>query len=435
MRRVQMSSDSSINRDNRYKGMRRGSRARTAVMLAGSLLLLALLEGCAANVYPPPVADCVKLRIVCSAGDIKWKRGMEDMAEAFMEANEGIEAELYFVPEIKNQTYAERLKVLAAQDGFYDIIELRESRVIAKTGLLAPLPQSVYSLVENPQFYGGVCYSVPRYTNTLGMIYNKTLFDELGLSGPENYEDFLDICRRVKRAGYDAIALGADDRWHMKFWGNYLFCNYISEGKETCRWTRERTEAMLSDFRSLAEAGYIAPEYRNMPDSRTAQAISSGQAAMVYTGPWMLSQIESLNPQIRLGFFFLPGKSGHTYRMNDRNVEWGIASKTAEDKEKMEAAVSFLQFYYSEGVYEDILELMNGESVTVRRVEMPYSQNQRILEEAYAVNSVYTDFLPENTGAPDGFVNYYSQVLIDTLWGGESIPSLTERLMERWEEP
>ena len=61
---------------------------------------------------------------------------------------------------------------------------------------------------------------------------------------------------------------------------------------------------------------------------------------MVYAGPWMLTRIEDLNPQIHLGFFFLPGKDGITYAVQERRAEWGISAATARDKNKMEADVS-----------------------------------------------------------------------------------------------
>lgn len=63
----------------------------------------------------------VKIRVVCSSGDIRWKSGMENAAEAFMKSNQDIKVELYFMPEAENQTYARRLEVLAAQGEFNDI--------------------------------------------------------------------------------------------------------------------------------------------------------------------------------------------------------------------------------------------------------------------------------------------------------------------------
>ena len=373
MERVQMSTEENNGRrarDRKHKKWREesfgtgktysrpaGRRMSASILL--SAVLLFMVTGCKAAASPAPgspqEAD-VKIRVVCSGGDVKWKNGMETMAEAFMESNNGIKVELYFMPEAENQTYEERLKVLAAQGEFNDIVELRETDALVRAGLLAPMPEKVYSLVENPGTCGGICYGVPGYSTTLGMIYNADIFERLGLSVPHTYEEFLRVCATLKASGYDAIALGAAGNLHMKFWGNYLFCNYIVTGDGQVSWTKEKAVEMLGDFRGLSSRGYINSRYRAVSDRETVRAISARKAVMVYAGPWMLPQIENLNPQIRLGFFFLPGRDGTVYAMDDRSVEWGISSVTAGNEKKMDASVRFLQFYYSEGVYENILE-------------------------------------------------------------------------------
>lgn len=377
--------------------------------------------------------DPVTIRLVYSAGDLNWKSAIEDTAEAFMEENGDIEIELYSMPEIKNRTYVESLKILAAQKEFFDIVEMRETGTLAGAGLLTPLPEAVSALVENPGMYDGVCYGVPRYATTLGIIYNKDIFESLGLFEPDTYEGFLQVCERVKAAGYHPLALGAADVWHMKFWGNYLFRNYMVTEDGEVQWTAKRTRQMLAGYRNLAAQGYIDPEYRDVSDSQTAKELSSERAAMVYTGPWMLSQIENLNPQIRLGFFFLPGEGGVTYAVQDSNVDWGISSATARDDKKMEAAERFLKFYYSEGVYETILEIMNADPVTVRPVHRPDTENQAIMEAAYAAHPVRTGVVMDNVKAPDGFFTYFAQRLVDTLWGEESTSFLADDLTRKWE--
>lgn len=404
-------------------------------MLGGVLLSAVLLLGCGVAQPAAKGEADVKICVVCSAGDLKWKSGMEDVADAFMKENEHIQVELNFLPEIKNQTYVERLKVLAAENEFYDVLELRETDTMAEAGLLAPLPEEVYSLTDRPRIDNGSCFGVPRFTTTLGIIYNQELFDKLGLSKPKDYEEFLELCGKLKNAGYDPLAIGSADIWHMKFWGNYLFRNYIMAADGSADWSAERVEPMLKCFRDLTIRGYIDTRYRNVSDSQTAQEVSTGRAAMVYTGPWMLSQIENLNQQIQLGFFFLPGNDGTAYAMEDRNVEWGISAKTVADEAKMAAAVKFLQFYYSEGVYETILEIMNADPVTVRPIHMPDTRNQQIMEAAYSDHPTQTSVLVENAGASDGFVAYYEQTLQEALWGRESIASLAEKLAEKWEEP
>lgn len=102
---------------------------------------------------------------------------------------------------------------------------------------------------------------------------------------------------------------------------------------------------------------------------------------------------------------------------------------------EMDAFIRFLQFYYSEGVYENILEIMNGNSVTVRRVNMPDTPDRKIMEAAYEGNPVHTEFLLKDAQPPDGFIECYDRMLVETLWGGTSISSLADNMLERWEEP
>ena len=434
MGRVQMSTEEKTGRrarDRKKKNWREESfettksHSRPAVSrMSASILLLAgllfMVTGCSPAAPPGSVSRQdpeVKIRVVCSSGDIRWKSGMENAAEAFMKSNQDIKVELYFMPEAENQTYARRLEVLAAQGEFNDIVELRETDSLVQAGLLAPMPEEVYSLVENPGTCGGICYGVPLYTTTLGMIYNAEIFERLGLCAPRTYEEFLRVCATLKASGYDAIALGAAGDRHMKYWGNYLFCNYIASGDGQACWTKEKAAEMLGDFRDLASRGYINSRYRAVTDRETARAISTRQAVMVYAGPQMLQQIENLNPQIRLGFFFLPGKNGTVYAMDDRSVQWGISSLTARDGKKMDACARFLQFCYSEGVYETILEIMNGNSVTVRRVNMPDTPDRRIMEAAYEGKPVHTELLLKEAQPTDGFIAFYDQMLVGPFKG------------------
>ena len=101
----------------------------------------------------------------------------------------------------------------------------------------------------------------------------------------------------------------------------------------------------------------------------------------------------------------------------------------------MDACARFLQFCYSVGVYETILEIMSGNSVTVRRVNMPDTPDRKIMEAAYEGNPVYTEFLLKDAQPPDGFIECYDRMLVETLWGGTSISSLADNMLERWEEP
>lgn len=99
----------------------------------------------------------------------------------------------------------------------------------------------------------------------------------------------------------------------------------------------------------------------------------------------------------------------------------------------MEAAGRFLKFYYSEGIYENVLETMNGDSVTVRPVRGMDTKNQAIMEAAYSANPVRTGGVTDYAEVPDGFFTYFAQRLVDTLWGEESTSYLADDLTRKWE--
>lgn len=267
----------------------------------------------------------------------------------------------------------------------------------------------------------------------MGIIYNRDIFLRLGLSEPKTYEEFLQTCEAILEAGIDPIAVGGANIWHMGFWGNYLYQNYLLDEEGEGDWSRKRVEAMLNDFRNLSRRGYIGVRYRDISDSQTVQELSSGRAAMLYSGPWMIDQVTGLNPEMKLGFFYLPGKEGLACAMEDKSVTWGISAECAEDEPRRQAARRFLEFFYSEGIYEYVLAQMNAEPVTVRPIAGGQTSAQKMVHEADRGQVVFCDRIIGDEGTPDGFRTFYDQSLQEVLWGKRSVESIAISLEERWE--
>ena len=69
----------------------------------------------------------IGLRVVYSSGDIRWIGSMEWVAEEFMKKYPQIQVTLTAPADVPGQSFTDRLKVLIAQDEFYDVVELREA--------------------------------------------------------------------------------------------------------------------------------------------------------------------------------------------------------------------------------------------------------------------------------------------------------------------
>jgi len=59
----------------------------------------------------------------------------------------------------------------------------------------------------------GEVYALPIDQNVVGVVYNREIFQTVGVDVPETWDDFLDVCQAIKDAGYYPLALGNADLW------------------------------------------------------------------------------------------------------------------------------------------------------------------------------------------------------------------------------
>ena len=410
-------------------------KIRNAVGYAGAVCMAAVLAGtgCAAGETELASQEQTELRVVYASGDANWKACLEYVAELFMEEYPDISVELYTPGNRENRLYSDQLKVLYAEDEFYDVLELREPGKAAGAGILADIPESVEERIAESFVQAGGGKYVPIYQMNRGIIYNRDVFRRLGLEEPVSYDAFLDCCQTLLDAGYRPLTVGGEDLWHMEFWGNFLFENYMLDEEQQVVWTEERAEQMLSDFRHLYEAGYVAEEYQDLSDNQTVQEIAAGNAVMLQTGAWMLPQIRGMNPDLDLGFFYLAGPQGRCYAVRDISNCWGISQSCAEDEEKYRAAADFLTFFYSEDVYGDVLDTMSAEPVTAQEPERIESEITELVERADREEVIVTDQMVSSQDTPGGFRNTFNRILKEAPWGDRPVEELAAELTTQWE--
>ena len=86
---------------------------------------------------------------------------------------------------------------------------------------------SVEGLVEGMKSKAGSLKGIPYQPYTSGIFYNKAIFEEAGIEEePETWEEFLDVCEKIKEAGYAPLAL--DDAYVLYNYGYHL-ARYIGE--------------------------------------------------------------------------------------------------------------------------------------------------------------------------------------------------------------
>lgn len=63
----------------------------------------------------------------------------------------------------------------------------------------------------------GKTYGVPYNSQPIVMFYNKTLFDQLGLAIPTNWEELMAVSETIKASGTAPMVIGSKDGWATQF--------------------------------------------------------------------------------------------------------------------------------------------------------------------------------------------------------------------------
>jgi ABC-type glycerol-3-phosphate transport system substrate-binding protein len=80
--------------------------------------------------------------------------------------------------------------------------------------------------------YDGVYYAVPTEESMTLLYVNKTKFKEMGLDYPKHdeiisWEEFLNLCEKIKNKGVTPIILGNGDQWCSQLWSGYVIANNL----------------------------------------------------------------------------------------------------------------------------------------------------------------------------------------------------------------
>jgi len=164
-----------------------------------------------------------------------------------------------------------------------------------------------------PVTVGGKVYGVPEVMHSDGLLYNRTLFDELGLSVPQTWDEFIEVCEALKTNGIIPIAF--DSEW----WGpQFFFGSVMSNNGADASWTEklERGEVTVHDpifvdammkTRELIDRGYVPPDWLSLRREQTKDMIGEGKAAMMIAGTWDMPSIIARNPEYDIDFMMVPG--------------------------------------------------------------------------------------------------------------------------------
>jgi raffinose/stachyose/melibiose transport system substrate-binding protein len=221
-----------------------------------------------------------------------------------------------------------------------------------------------------------VCEGTVAYT---GLFYNKAIFNELGLSVPNTWAEFLNICETVKDSPYAVMTSGAADNWPLNMFINAIFnANYpgdesIEIGKKMLTGELKHTDPELMIIYDCAEefASYLEPGVTGVSYSDAPGRFAAGNMAMYADGSWTAPTIETANPDLDFGYFSLPGiKKREDGLPPQFGIKYDLAFSVPSNCPNKEGALAFLEYFSRKEIYTDFLNSVGGFSQTQDNVTL-----------------------------------------------------------------
>lgn len=234
----------------------------------------------------------------------------DELIAAFTEET-GITVETTVIP---SEQYEEQAQAVLTGSGGADVFATfpgAQFANLSETGIYADLSEAAFIERFEERFIAagqadGVQLAVPYQLVFNIPVYNRTLFAELGLEPPEDWEGFLGLCDELKGAGVTPI-LFAGDISPSQFINPMMMNNQPDEDI----WERvEAGEARVDEewmVTTLAQIAELQTRECFQDDALGTNAqgavatMAQGQAGMIATGSYAMAQIAAANPDIELG--------------------------------------------------------------------------------------------------------------------------------------
>jgi len=143
-------------------------------------------------------------------------------------------------------------EVVTRADGTTEVLGLTEEQI-------ADFIEGYYN--EGRQFGDGLMYTMPLSKSTEVLYYNKTFFEEHGLTVPTTWEEMEAVCARIKEIDPNSIPLGYDSEsnWFITMCEQYA-SPYTSAAYPHFLFDNETNRGFIKMFREWYEKGYLTTQ-------------------------------------------------------------------------------------------------------------------------------------------------------------------------------
>ena len=311
-----------------------------------------------------------------------------------------------------------------------DIMELGgQTRLLANANYLLDLSDQEFitkyaDAGVQPYTVDGKIYAAPLQSWYEGIFYNKTIFEENGLSVPKTWDEFIQLHKTLEEKGIKAQTMGAQSYEPMMKQSIALVNNefYSDEANKGFDESFNKGEASLAEswlpavqeWYKIIEEGCLTQDMLGLSYDQALDEFATGKAAMWQCGPWAVETIKEKNPDLDFGMFPIPG-------LDANEPGWlvggpGSAFAINANSEHVEEALQVLELTATAEAQQELVKDNAGSSF-VEGVEVDLGEIYTDCEAAFAAGHVYapwTAVWTNGNAVTEGYGKSLQEVLAGT---------------------
>ncbi|QQE79245.1 ABC transporter substrate-binding protein [Alicyclobacillus sp. SO9] len=219
----------------------------------------------------------------------------------------------------------------------------------------------------NAAAYKGKDYGLVTGVYQTGIFYNKAMFKKYNLKVPTTYNQFISVAKTLKSHNVTPVwtGLAGGATFYTEFMMYPLlqdiFAPSLNGGSVSTalasgkiKWTDPKMQTVFNREKNIA-SNYLEKNYAGQNWQQMPGAFAAGKAAMLLDGSWDLASVEKANPNMKIGYFPLPGSNTASDNNSVANADltWTILNN---GKHKA-LAKKWLAFFASKKIYSQYVDM------------------------------------------------------------------------------
>lgn len=214
--------------------------------------------------------------------------------------------------------------------------------------------------------YDGKLYALPKTYETLGLFYNKTLFDANGWTAPTTIAELETLADAMLAKGIVPFGAGnADWRPTNEHYVSIILNSVAGPDKvaQALRgeipWTDPAFVEAIETLNSWWQKGYFGPDYFSLTGEQAFARIATGEAGMAPTGTWNFANVPTYFPanNAEPAFVGFPSKEGEPVYALGVGSTFSVSATTANP----DGAVAVIDYIFTPEFYGAMNTVWQGE--------------------------------------------------------------------------